>query len=435
MPLSTKARSVSVSLVILSPHSLWRRVFWVSKAFSDKPAAADEPLPIAPVKWMAAAMGSFSKSGRKVVGTTIPLPGQSARLTARVEGQIVSVLDGAKGKPAVEGQTVHKGDIIVQLDANLAKGHLAKAEALQEELKQLTKQAGLAVKLAKLDLKRLEEISPPGATAGQDAPDFAAFEMEKAQVNVADAESKFKLAELRESTGRKELEILEDEVKHLSITAPIDGKLGRLLVVQGKTIAPGAIVADIVNVEQDLDVLCFVPLPVAKRLKNGQFALIGGFDEPHVGADATVKGKVQYIADQAEIDTGNFAVKIRFTNNSMKLRASTTLRLRIMTNPGKACLTLPESALFEDEEPPSVIVVDDYKQTKNKEGKDIEIGIARKLQVTVGIRDRNLHLVEILAVTDKDNKWQGKLEEANFVVERGRGLRTEDPIQLLVEED
>ena len=146
-------------------------------------------------------------------------------------------------------------------------------------------------------------------------------------------------------------------------------------------------------------------------------------------------GKVQYIADQAEIDTGNFAVKVRFSNNSMKLRAGTTLRLRIMTNPGKACLTLPESALFKDEEPPSVIVVDDYRQTKNKEGKEIEIGVARKLQVTVGIRDRNLHLVEIIAVADKDNKWQGKLEEANFVVEKGRGLRTEDPVQLLVEED
>ncbi|HWY88273.1 MAG TPA: hypothetical protein VNX28_16295 [Gemmataceae bacterium] len=181
--------------------------------------------------------------------------------------------------------------------------------------------------------------------------------------------------------------------------------------------------------------LCFVPAPVARRLTLGQLALPGGFDEPHQGSDATTKGKVQYIADQAEIDTGNFAVKVRFANSSMKLRASTTLRLRIMTNPGKACLTLPESALFEDEEPPSVIVVDDYQQTKNKDGKEIEVGMARKLQVTTGIRDRNLHLVEIIAVADKDNKWQGKLEEANFVVERGRGLRTEDPIQLLVEED
>ena len=98
-----------------------------------------------------------------MVGTTVALlPGQSARLTARVEGQVVSVLDGAQGKRAVEGQAIKKGAVIVQLDAGLAKGHLAKAEALREELKQLTKQAGLAVNLAKLDLKRLGGIDAPG---------------------------------------------------------------------------------------------------------------------------------------------------------------------------------------------------------------------------------------------------------------------------------
>jgi RND family efflux transporter MFP subunit len=427
-----KSRHIALTIAILLLLGCGA-FFWANKVFSERQAAVEEPPPRAPVKWMAARQ-FFLEEWTEVVGTTQPLPAHSARLTARVEGHVLSVLDGANGKPAVEGQTVKKGDVIVRLDASLAQAHLDKSVAFQEELKQLTKQASLAVKLAKLDLKRLEELMPRGA-AGDKAPLISRYEMEKAEVNLADAESKLKLAELRERTGQKDLEILEEEVKHLSITAPIDGKLGRLLVVQGQTLTPGTWVADIVNVEDQLDVLCFVPAPVAKRLEIGQVALIGGFDEPHHGSDATMKGKVQYIADQAEIDTGNFALKIRFANNTMKLRASTTLRLRIMTNPGKACLTLPEAALFEDEEPPSVIVVDDYKQTKNKEGKEIEMGIARKLQVTTGIRDRNLHLVEIVAVTDKDNKWQGKLEDANFVVERGRGLRTEDPVQLLVEED
>jgi RND family efflux transporter MFP subunit len=406
--------------------------FWASRAFSDRQAAVDEPPARAPVKWMAARQ-FFLEEWAEVVGTTKPLPAQEARITARVEGRVVSLLDGAHGKPAVEGQTVKKGDVIVRMDASLAQAHLDKAVALQEELKQLTKQASLAVQLAKLDLKRVQDSMPAGTST--DKVLISRYEMDKANVTLADAESKLKLAELREVTGQKELAILEEEVHHLSLTAPIDGKLGRLLVVLGQTIAPGAWVADIVDVEEQIDVFCFVPAPVARRLTLGQLALLGGFDEPHQGSDATIKGKVQYIADQAEIDTGNFAVKVRFANNSMKLRASTTLRLRIMTNPGKACLTLPESALFEDEEPPSVIVVDDYQQTKNKDGKEIEVGMARKLQVTTGIRDRNLHLVEIIAVADKDNKWQGKLEEANFVVERGRGLRTEDPIQLLVEED
>jgi hypothetical protein len=109
-----------------------------------------------------------------------------------------------------------------------------------------------------------------------------------------------------------------------------------------------------------------------------------------------------------------------------------------MTNPGKSCLTLPISAVFEDEDPPSVMVVEDYKIIKiKKDGKEIEIetGKARKLEVKLGVRDRFLGLVEIISVRDRDSKWQGQLEDAKFVIERGRGLRTDDLIQLQVDED
>src|SRR5437763_1076118 len=108
--------------------------FWASKAFSDRPAAIDEPPARAPVKWMAARQ-FFLEEWTEVVGTTLPLPAHSARITARVEGQVVSVLDGANGKPVVEGQTVKKGAVIVRLDASLAQGHLNKAAAFHEELK------------------------------------------------------------------------------------------------------------------------------------------------------------------------------------------------------------------------------------------------------------------------------------------------------------
>ncbi|HYV38172.1 MAG TPA: hypothetical protein VE988_20975, partial [Gemmataceae bacterium] len=170
-----------------------------------------------------------------------------------------------------------------------------------------------------------------------------------------------------------------------------------------------------------------------------QSARIGGVDDKLTGAAGIAQGKVDFIADQAETDSGNVAVKIRFPNSEMALRANTTLRIRVLTNPGKACLTLPMAAVFEDEDPPTVIVVEDYKVIKiKKDGKEMEIetGKARKLQVKLGIRDRVLGLVEIISVQDPENKWQGRLEDApKFVTERGRGLRTDDLIQLQVDED
>lgn len=164
-----------------------------------------------------------------------------------------------------------------------------------------------------------------------------------------------------------------------------------------------------------------------------QPARIGGVDDPQQGFAATVEGKIEFIAEQAEADTGNVAVKIRFPNKDLGLRANTILQLRVLTNAGKACLTLPESALFEDQDPPAVQVVENYKII-TKDNKEIETGTVRKLQAKLGIRDRTLHLVEIIGLQDPENQWRGTLEDAKFITEKGRGLRTGDPVQLLVED-
>ena len=95
---------------------------------------------------------------------------------------------------------------------------------------------------------------------------------------------------------------------------------------------------------------------------------------------------------------------------------------------------MPESAIQEDQEPPVVIAVDNYKTTEI-EGKPAEVGVARILRVKLGIRDRVLQQVEILDVIDPERKWQGTLDTAKFVIEKGNGLRNGDAIRLEVEED
>jgi hypothetical protein len=57
------------------------------------------------------------------------------------------------------------------------------------------------------------------------------------------------------------------------------------------------------------------------------------------------------------------------------------------------------------------------------------------LRVKTGIHDRVLQLVEIISVDDPEKKWQGNLESAKFVVEKGNGLRNGDLIKLEQEEE
>jgi RND family efflux transporter MFP subunit len=385
----------------------------------------------------------FVEEWTEIIGTTQPLPDRAARVTAAVEGHVVSVLKGADGKPVAEGQRVKKGDVLIRLDDSIAQANLQKALADQEDLKQQIQQAGFAVQLAEIELQKFQELSKDSLPG---KPLVSPVELKKAEVGVADARGKRIAAELHAKAGEKQVKALQEQLKFYTLTAPISGRLSRVFVVPGQTLAVGTLAAEVIDLDEQIDLLCFVPPYLLKKLKLGQQVRIGGLENrpgsPSAEASKakskgveSAQGKIVFIADQSEMDTGNFAVKARFPNAGIGLRGFVTLRARVLTVPGKAALTLPESALLEDQDPPGVIVVEDHKQEKNKEGKETETGKARKLQVTVGIRDRVLHLVEIKGLDDLEKKWHGTLDTAKFVTEKGQGLKNGDAIRLEEEEE
>jgi hypothetical protein len=205
-------------------------------------------------------------------------------------------------------------------------------------------------------------------------------------------------------------------------------------------------VADIIDIDEQIDVLCFVPPGLVGKLKLGQPALSGGFDDAKRPADADgapkaveAEGEIVFIADQAEPETGNFAVKVRFANAGAHLRANRVLRIRVLTGPGRECLSIKESAVQEDDEQPTVVIVTDVKTGTNADGKEETTGTARRMKVKIGIRDRNLRQVEIVGIEDAEKdpakRWTGHVKDALFVVEGGQGLQTGDAVKLEADED
>src|SRR5262245_43742498 len=69
-----------------------------------KPPEEEQPPP-AVVVWKSASNTNLEE-WTEFAGTTLPLPDRLARITAPVEGKVVSVLTGDKGKPVAEGQQV-----------------------------------------------------------------------------------------------------------------------------------------------------------------------------------------------------------------------------------------------------------------------------------------------------------------------------------------
>lgn len=416
-------------------HFLKRYVVLVAAFFLALPLACSRPpdeenAPPATVKWESAAE-NFLEEWTELVGTTIPLPDRVARISSPVEGRVVSV-GGLANTPVAEGQVVKKGTVMVQLDTTVIKANLARLEAAQPVLQEELKQAEIALDAANHEMERIQNLLKGGSSAGQ-GPLISPVERKKAEFALQDAESKWKGAKGRLTGGTKEVEALKEQLQLFTLTAPINGRLGRIQVVAGQTLSVGAPIADVTDIEETIDVLCFVPPSMVGHLAKGQTARTGPIDQDQ--SLPVTLGQVEFIAEQAEPETGNFAVKVRFPNSDAHLRANSVMRICVNTKEGKACLSLPESAVQEDEEHPTVVVVQETTKKDPKTGKEEPAWIARRMEVVLGVRARALNRVEIVSLSDPEKKEQIEVKDALFVVEGAQGLQTGDYVKQEADDD
>src|SRR5229473_4139517 len=168
-------------------------------------------------------------------GSIQPLPNHSARITANVSAQVFSILKDSKGKSIVEGQRVRQGDEIAHLDDKIVAEQKTQAE--------------LALKMAENEVGRLKKLRDDPQTRYS----VSDFEWEKANLTVKDAESK-----LRGLVG---------QLKYYALRAPIDGRLGRIQIQPGQSVSPGTTIADVMDLEDQVDALCFVAPHDARKLR------------------------------------------------------------------------------------------------------------------------------------------------------------------------
>jgi multidrug efflux pump subunit AcrA (membrane-fusion protein) len=393
-------------------------------------APEEEKTPPATVKWEPARL-LVLEEWTELLGTTQPLPDHEERITAPIEGRVLTILGSAE-KPLVEGQPVQPGDVIAQLDARLVQADRDQAAAEQQALKEDLAQAESTRSRFNLEVQRLRPLEAAKAPGG--GPLVPQIDVQKAKLALDEAESQVRAARARLAAGAQKLEALDVKLKLCTLTPRHKGRLSRIQVVPGQTLSVGALVAEVIDLDNEIDVVCFVPPSVARHLEIGQSARLGGLDATQV-VPGDPEGKVAFIAHEAEPETGNLAVKVRYPNNEAHLRSNVVQRVRVLTRPGKECLAIPESALMEDQDPPTVVVVEDVTTRKNEEGKDEQVGKARRLQAVVGYRDRVLHQVEIVRLEDKEKKWKGSIDQALFVIEKGEGLQTGDDVKLEEEDE
>ena len=255
----------------------------------------------------------------------------TATITTRVDGQIVSV-------NYVEGQMVHKGEILVQIDPRpyqaaltQAEGTLAHDEALLNE--------------ARIDLDRYQLAFNRNAIAMQQLDD---------QIQIV------KQYEGSVKNDQGTVASATTNLDYATIKAPIDGRVGLRLVDPGNIVTAASSTALVVITQlQPITVIFSVAedyLPqIQKQLRQGTKMTVDAFDRNQQTKLAS--GKLLTLDNQIDTTTGTVKLKAIFENSDIALFPNQFVNARLLVDTQQNATLVPTAAIQRNAQGAFVYVV------------------------------------------------------------------------------
>jgi multidrug efflux system membrane fusion protein len=243
-------------------------------------------------------------------------------MKAMVDGTLVAVNFG-------EGQDVHTGDVLAQIDPRTYQAALDNATA-----KKAQDQAQLAN--ARLDLVRQQKLVANNYTSGQLA--------DTAKAQVAQLEALVQQDQAQIDTARTQLSFT-------TIVAPIDGRTGLRQVDAGNIVhASDATGIVIIAQLQPISVLFTLPqqaLPaVANAMAQGSAPVLALAQDAIGGAPKVLDtGSLTVLDNQVDATTGTIKLKAVFPNAQHRLWPGGFVSVRLRTETAKDAVVVPPSAI------------------------------------------------------------------------------------------
>jgi len=323
------------------------------------------------------------------LGRSEAIPEKLATLTPAVEGHVHALL-------VKQGETVKKGQPIVELDKAVALADLAEKTATRDGLKAAI---GLLKALPRPDERRVNELAIEQAKvaldratrlaerlkpllARRETSDQQVFEAElavtQAKLMLQTAEAQLRVmmigpkpeavaeAEAKVKTAEGAVEFSRAHLDYHTIRSPIDGVLDSLTCHPGQTIAIGAMVGEVVDTRQ-VHASVFLPASAALAVRVGQQAVVKTVDSrPEAGRSAAgdappSEGKVDFVGRIADPQTGNLPVRVVVDNPKGLLTVGQTVGLTITVAEQKGVLEVPSVSILDLGEGPMLTVVRDGK--------------------------------------------------------------------------
>ncbi|WP_263373028.1 efflux RND transporter periplasmic adaptor subunit [Granulicella aggregans] len=278
------------------------------------------------------------------IGTVTPV--YTASITSQVAGQIVAV-------HYREGQLVHKGEPLIDIDDRSYRATLLQAQGTLEKDQNILGQA-------KMDLQRYQAAWSRNAIAKQ----------------ILDDQEKLVLQD--EGTVKNDQGLVQyDEVQvgYCHITSPITGKVGLRLVDPGNVVqANGTTALVVVTQMQPITVVFTIPEDslgqVQSRLVKGAKLPVDAFDRTSI--TKLESGSLLTLDNQIDTTTGTVKGRALYANSKSTLFPNQFVNTRLLVNTLHDATLVPSSAIQHNGTTSFVYVIQSDAKGEKAQEKEVK---------------------------------------------------------------
>jgi multidrug efflux system membrane fusion protein len=265
------------------------------------------------------------------IGTVTPV--YTSSITSQVNGIVTAV-------HYKEGQIVHQGDPLVDIDSRPYRATLMQAQGTLERDENV-------LAMAKMDLQRYHEAWDRRAIPKQQLDDQEKIVLQNQGT-----------VRLDEGT----VQFDQVQVSYCHIVAPITGKVGLRLVDPGNVVqSSGTTTLVVITQMSPITVIFTIPEdslgPVQERLRNNAVLTVDAFDRG--GQQKIATGKLLTLDNQIDTTTGTVRARASFENKDTALFPNQFVNVRLLVNTLHDATLIPGSAIQHNGQTAFVYVLQD----------------------------------------------------------------------------